>query len=149
MKIIVKKQHIDNARKKDSHHCMIADSLKEMGVQFILVDTQSIRYSDPDTKERLVFMTPPTAQEMILRWDRGIQIQPFAFELGKPVIIKPMRKRWTGKKSVLKKARAKYDAKRRDPMAPRLVKKNLREKPKVTRFREFGVRRLTKTKVHA
>lgn len=144
MKVIVRKEHIDNARKKDSHHCMIADSLKEMGVQFILVDTQSIRYSDPDTKERLIFLTPPTAQEMILRWDRGIHIQPFAFELGKPVIIKPIRKRWTGKKSTLKKARDKYDAKRRDPMAPRLVKKNLREKPKVTRFREFGVRRLTK-----
>jgi hypothetical protein len=142
MRIIVERRHITNAEKKDSHHCMIADAIKDrLAVQFIVVDTQSIRWSDPATKERYVYLTPPTAQDMILRWDRGIKIQPFAFELARPIKVTPIRKKYEGKKSTRRKAQQKYEMKRRDPMAPRLVKKN--RKPKVTRFREFGVRRLT------
>lgn len=138
--ITVRKEHIVNSIKKDSHHCMIADAIKDqLGVTYILVDTQTIRYTDLALKERFVFLTPSVAQQMVLKWDRGIHVQPFAFTLGTPIKITKVRSRWTGKKSVLKKARTKYEAKRRDPMAPRLVKKN---KPvKVTRFREFGLRR--------
>jgi len=145
VKITVRREHIESARRKDSHHCMIADAIREqLNVQFILVDTQSIRFSDPAIQERLTYFTPPEAQRQILRWDRGIKVQPFVFELGSPVKVRPLKKQWTGKRSTLKKARDKYEAKRRDPMAPRLVKKN-RPSKKVTRFREFGVRRWTKT----
>lgn len=139
MKIIVRKEHIEEAKRKDSHHCMIADAIRtQLGAQFISVDVQSIRYNDPTTRERLIFLTPHIAQNAILRWDRGVMIQPFAFYLERPVKITPIRQKWTGKKSTLQKARKKYEMTTRK--LPRLVK---RTKPKVTRFREFGVRKLT------
>jgi hypothetical protein len=146
MRIIVRKNHIEEAIKNDSHHCMIHDAIKEyLGVQFISVDTQSIRFSDPATKERYVYLTPPTAQQMILKWDRGIAVQPFSFELSSPVRVTPIRKEYKGKKSTRRKAQRKYDAKRRDPMAPRLVKKNQPPpKPHITRHRKFGIRQFTK-----
>lgn len=153
MKITVRRDHIASARRKDSHHCMIVDAIKEQtNTQFIMVDTQSIRFSDPETRERYVYFTPPKAQEAILRWDRGVDVQPFVFDLNSPVKITPIRKTYTGTARALNKARAKYDAKRAsrpDPMAPRLVKRGSTVPPptaaRATRFREFGVRRLTKS----
>lgn len=140
--ILVRKEHIEGAIKKDSHHCMIADAIKDkLGAQYISVDTQTIRFTDPEHKERYFFLTPPAAQQMILKWDRGVSVQPFAFELGSPIRILAVQKKWKGSKKALKKARDTYEAKRHDPMAPRLVKKT---KPKVSRFREFGLRYWTK-----
>jgi len=146
MKITVGRSHIESARRKDSHHCMIADAIKEqLNVQFILVDTQSIRFSDPKYNKRYVFLTPPRAQNEILRWDRGIDVQPFVFDLEAPVKVTDVRKRWTGNPKALKKARKRYETKRRDPMAPRLVKKRAKPQTKVTRHRQFGIRRWTRT----
>lgn len=142
--ILVRKEHIEGATKKDSHHCMIADAIKDkLGAQYISVDTQTIRFTDPEHKERYFFLTPHVAQQMILKWDRGITVQPFAFELGQPVKIVTVKKKWTGSRKALKKARDKYEAKRRDPLAPRLAKKTM-AKAKVSRFREFGLRYWTK-----
>lgn len=126
MRIVVRREHIEKAIKKDSHHCMIADAIKDhLAVTFILVDTQSIRYTDLALKERYVYFTPPAAQEMILKWDKGIHVQPFAFELGSPVKIEKVRSKWTGKKSILAKARAKYEeTTRKDKMFPRLIKES-------------------------
>lgn len=145
MKITVRKEQIENSRRKDSHHCMIADAIHEHvpWAKYISVDVQAIKFSDVDAKTRFIFLTPPVAQNAILRWDRGIEIQPFSFLLVDPV-IKKVRKRWTGNPEVLKKARTKYEKtsrrKKVDPMAPRLVTK---KKPKVSRFREFGIRKYT------
>lgn len=146
MRITVRRSHINSAHRKDSHHCMIADAIKDhLGAQFIVVDTQAIRFSDPASKERYVYLTPPSAQNAILRWDRGIDVQPFAFELHDPVRVMPVRRVWTGNPATLKKVRARYAARRKTAAlraaAPRLVKKR---SATVSRFREFGLRRFTK-----
>lgn len=144
MKITVSRSHIESARRKDSHHCMIADAIKEqLNVQYISVDTQAIKFSDPKTGMRVTFLTPPAAQNSILRWDRGIEVQPFVFNLDQPVVATPIRKHYQGRKSTKQSAQRRYAARiRADRMAPRLVKK--KAKTKVSRFREFGVRRWTK-----
>lgn len=142
MRIVIERRHITNAKRKDSHHCMIADAIKDyLGAHYISVDTQAIKFSDPATKERYTYLTPGRAQHEILRWDKGIEVQPFSFELGSPVKTEPLRKTYKGKVSSKKKAWKRYEAKtRKDRTLPRIVKK---EKPKVTRFREFGIRKWT------
>lgn len=123
MKIYVDKKHIENAVRKDSHHCMIADAIKEQipDAQYILVDIQSIRLTYPSTKERHLYLTPPEAQWGIIRFDRGVRnIQPFEFELRKPIISK-MRSKTGSKKH----------GKKRKPGSKYIV---------VKKEREFGIR---------
>lgn len=89
MKVHVTKSHISDGVERDSHHCMIADAIKETypRAQYILVDLQSIRFSDPKTKKRYTYLTPPSAQAALLRFDQGDKsIAPFEFSLRKPVI---------------------------------------------------------------
>jgi hypothetical protein len=89
MKISVSKKHIENGVIKDSHHCMIADAIKERHpkAQYVLVDLQSIRWSDPDKGERYTYLTPPLAQSALLRFDQGDKaIDPFAFTLKQPTV---------------------------------------------------------------
>lgn len=87
MKIKVTRKHINTAIKKDSHHCMIADAIKEKHplAQYIQVDVQSIRFSNPKTGKRYIYMTPPIAQMNLLKFDKGDKtLKPFEFTVGKP-----------------------------------------------------------------
>jgi hypothetical protein len=147
MRIIVRRNHIDEAIKNDSHHCMIHDAIKEyLGVQFISVDTQSIRFSDPATKERYVYLTPPIAQAddpEVGSWHRGAAV------LFRALVASPSDSNQEGIQGQevheAEGAAEVFDAKRRDPMAPRLVKKNQPlPKPRITRHRKFGIRQFTK-----
>jgi hypothetical protein len=99
MKITVKKEHIATATERDSHCCMIADALKERfpRAQYVLVDLQSIRFSDPKTRRRFIFLTPPVAQIALLRFDRGDRTLPgFTFRLVRP-LMRDMG--WQGQRS--------------------------------------------------
>lgn len=147
MKITVRKEHIENAKRKDSHHCMIADAIRDCtNGQYIRVDVQSIQFSDVKSGERFIYLTPPIAQNAIIRWDKGIEVQPFSFEIHDPK-IKKVRTRWTGNVEARNAAQRKYEKKRRlarkkakkDPNAPRLVTK--KSKKAISRYREFGLRK--------
>jgi hypothetical protein len=88
MKITVTKRHIETACQRNSHHCMIADAIADSvdGAKFILVDLQSIRWTDKRVKQRYVYLTPPSAQEAIIAFDRGKRCKPFVFALSSPRI---------------------------------------------------------------
>ncbi len=86
MKVTVKQEHITNGVQKNSQHCMIADAIKACApsAQHIMVDIQSIRWSDPKTKTRYTYLTPPVAQQNLLKFDKGETCKPFAFSLSRP-----------------------------------------------------------------
>jgi hypothetical protein len=81
--IPVSSRIIAEAVKADSHHCMIADGIKKRipKAQFISVDLQSIRFTDPDTKIRYQYFTPLTGQQNLVKFDQGKSIKPFTITL--------------------------------------------------------------------
>jgi hypothetical protein len=95
MKITVTKEHIDKAIPRDSHHCMIADAIHDvMDVQFVLVDTQSIRYSVKGENLRYIHLTPLSVQRALIRFDQEKPIKPFTFIL--PPVHQTRKVGWMG-----------------------------------------------------
>ena len=68
---------------RDSQHCMIAEAIKEGNPHFkaILVDLQTIRWTNPRTKKRYVCLTPEVAAAALVAFDQGGEIEPFGFVL--------------------------------------------------------------------
>src|SRR5215510_12137360 len=91
MKVKVEAEHIDTATRKNSNQCMIADAIAKANphAQYIKVDVQTIRWSDPRTGERYICLTPPKAQLNIIDWDQGQQIAPFQFNV-QPIKVTKM-----------------------------------------------------------
>lgn len=134
MRINVEKATIATSKRRDSGHCMIADSLKsQTGGKYVLVDLQTIRYSDLKKGKRYFYLTPPTAQKALLAFDQGKQVRPFTFALGSPVKVRKVMRKWTGDPKVLKRARAKYE---------RVSRKRGSTRNVASRERQFGVRML-------
>lgn len=81
IRLQVEQHHIDNAQRKNSHCCMIADALKEAlpEAKFISVDLQSIRFSID--KVRYFYFTPTIAQHALLKFDQGIKLRPLEFTM--------------------------------------------------------------------
>jgi hypothetical protein len=82
----VTREIIDHAVPRNSHHCMIADAVKESypDAKYILVDLQSIRFSNLVLGRRYIYLTPAKAQHALLRFDQGKVVKPFRFTLGRP-----------------------------------------------------------------
>jgi hypothetical protein len=74
---------ITNATQGDSSHCMIADAIAAQipGAKNVSVDLATIRWSDRKKGERYVFLTPPDAQDALVRFDQGQPVEPIAFRL--------------------------------------------------------------------
>jgi hypothetical protein len=91
MKIIIESEQIALAVIKNSHRCMIAEAIRRQvsHATHIIVDLQSIRWTDEVEGIRYFYFTPPTAQEALLAFDAGLPVQPFEFELRKPAQIRP------------------------------------------------------------
>jgi hypothetical protein len=70
---------IETAIPKDSAHCMIADGLRAAlpHAQQISVDLATIRYTDPRTGRRYIYLTPTPAQVALLDFDQGSKPKPF------------------------------------------------------------------------
>lgn len=81
LKVRVTSSNINYAKKGDSRRCMIANALQEVipNAKFIIVDAQSIRYTDPKTHMRHVYLTPANAQRALIAFDKGATVKPFAF----------------------------------------------------------------------
>lgn len=82
--IEVTQEDLDNARPKDSSHCMIADAVKRAlpHAKNISVDLATIRYSDPARGKRYIILTPPIAQQQLLWFDQADpRLEPFSFRL--------------------------------------------------------------------
>jgi hypothetical protein len=84
----VEQHKIDNAQRKNSHCCMIADALKDAlpEAKFISVDLQSIRFSID--KIRYFYFTPTIAQHALLKFDQGIKLKPLEFTMRSGTIKK-------------------------------------------------------------
>lgn len=55
----------------NSGGCLIADALKRDGWLNPAVDMATIRFTDPETKNRLTYLTPPAGQHLLLSFDQG------------------------------------------------------------------------------
>jgi hypothetical protein len=106
MKIRIDRTHIANAIKGDASHCMIAESIREKFPQarWVLVDMQSIRWTDRVQGKRYKYLTPRLAQHALLKFDRGEPVQPFSIGLSAPIVraIHPLTHRAVKKPSKAK-----------------------------------------------
>ena len=139
IRLHVDQHHIDNAEVKNSHHCMIADALREAipEARFISVDLQSIRFSVFDENRfreervgvRYFYFTPTIAQVALLKFDQGKKLRGFDFTMrsGTTKLI-----RWNKKKDKVKRSHAKKGTAKH-----RIVKKE----------REFGIRMFADTNI--
>ncbi len=127
--IRVGKINIARAARKDSHRCMIADAIQHQipHAKYIIVDTQSIRFSDVKRGTRKIYLTPPSAQKALLAFDAGRSVQPFTFTMSQG-LTRTMRVR-QGNYTPYPRKRRRASAKKKRYMPARL--------------REFGLRRLT------
>lgn len=88
VRLAVTPELIADATLGDSGHCMIAEAVKEAlpWARHVSVDIQTIRYSDPSTRARYIFLTPRMAQDALVAFDAGEEIVPFRCELRSPHI---------------------------------------------------------------
>lgn len=93
MMVSITPELVERACQRDSRHCMIAEAIKLQNPHFknILVDLQTIRWSNPRTGKRYVCLTPEPAASALVAFDQGQPIEPFAFRL-KTTQITPTRK---------------------------------------------------------
>jgi len=74
---------IETAMTKASGHCMVAQAIKRTfpDVMNVLVDFQTIRFSDKRKGVRYTYLTPANVMAILLAWDQGIKPKPFSFKL--------------------------------------------------------------------
>jgi len=89
IKVSVTSDVIERAKHADSGHCMIADAIRDAvpGAQAVSVDLASIRFTDPRRGVRYLYLTPPSVQVALLRFDNGITPPSFSFNLNNPAQI--------------------------------------------------------------
>jgi|SRR5882672_1259062 len=129
IKVPVTKEHVENATRRDSHHCMIADAVHDRlkWATYVQADTQSIRFNNKKAGKRYIFLTPPEAQKAIVMFDQGVKVKPFSFTLAAGY----MRQRKMRALSSKKKAHLKRYNKNPHKHTP-------------SQFREFGLRRMAR-----
>jgi hypothetical protein len=133
--IPVSSKIIAEAVKRDSHHCMFADAIKKRipKAQFISVDLQSIRFTDPDTKTRYKYFTPVPAQVALVKFDQGDSVRPLT------ITLKDGVKESVEKESLLRRRRKA----RAVPSPARKPRAAAAKKPRLaTKERKFGLRNL-------
>lgn len=82
-RIYVRQDHITHAVRRDSKRCMIATAVHDNipWATYILVDSQSIRFSNYESGERYVYLTPPSVQQALLDFDSGVVVKPFSINM--------------------------------------------------------------------
>lgn len=144
-KITVTQEDIDGAIRNASNRCAVADAIKRSipDAIRIRVDTQTIRYTSRTRKERRFFLTAPSAQEYIVKFDAGDVIGPFTFNLdyNSSQVIPCIPMDEETRKNLAERAKLRVDsqkktkgtrAKKVGGNAPRLVQRD----------RQFGMRNL-------
>lgn len=81
--VYVSLEKIVESESRSSSHCMIAEAVKEAvpEAQNVAVDLQTIRWSDPITRRRYIYLTPRVAQVALVKFDQGEHSEPFSFQL--------------------------------------------------------------------
>jgi hypothetical protein len=76
---------IEQAERKNSNHCMVADAIKASipHASSVSVDLATIRFTDPEKRQRYIYLTPYHVQRALIDFDQGVHNQPFNFQLRK------------------------------------------------------------------
>lgn len=140
MRIKTSKQNIDGAVRGNSRHCMIADAIAEQvpNAKQVIVDAQSIRWTDKEKGVRYTFMTPPEAQKQLIRFDAGKVVEPFVVEIGEPVLVKSVHVDNNGKRHKTREQKRKASAKTSRQVREAQIE--LGKRRYATAKREFGLR---------
>jgi len=79
----VTEEIIARSEQRSSAHCMLAEAVKHAvpTARTVAVDLQTIRFSDPATRFRYVYLTPARCQVALVMFDRGLHTDPFKFVL--------------------------------------------------------------------
>lgn len=69
---------IEEAKQRDSSHCMLAEAVRAAlpGARFVGIDMQTMRFTDPIRPLRYVYLTPRVAQEALIAFDAGDELIP-------------------------------------------------------------------------
>lgn len=80
---------IETAIPQNSAHCMIADGLKAARptARQVSVDLATIRFTDPVSGRRYIYLTPRAAQLALLNFDQGRQPDPFVVQADAAQIV--------------------------------------------------------------
>lgn len=94
-RVTITKEIIAEAKPRDSGYCMVAEAVK---VAFpygtgVAVDIQTIRFSNPNTGLRYVYMTPRAAQIALVNFDQEVLPEPFSITLRNGQVIKMSKNR--------------------------------------------------------
>lgn len=137
-RISVTEKHIADGIPAHSGHCMVAEAIKQSlpRAQYVAVDVQTIRWTDPVSRERHVALTPRSVQGLIFNFDKGVRPKPFSFDLRSGQVV-PMGRDTKKNREARRKKRAK--------LAPRPKSKTQGSIPKIiggtTPPRALGARR--------
>jgi hypothetical protein len=143
MRVNVTAAIIETAIPENSSHCMIADAVKaaavgkKMRISNVLVDLQSIRFTDRDTGKRWICWTPLQGQQAIQKFDAGTKPEPFTFRL-KPVQVIEKTQRKQATRTGASKARVAFPHK----TGGTPIKHGGRVIPTIGLRRVFGIRQL-------
>jgi hypothetical protein len=79
---------------------MIADAIKEQvrNSKSVSVDIATIRFTDKKLCQRFIYLTPPIAQQALVDFDQGKDLQPFGFDLRTAIQITPKLRKLHGAK---------------------------------------------------
>jgi hypothetical protein len=139
---------IDASTRKSSSHCMIAETIRTCvpTATRISVDLATIRWSDRKKGLRYTYLTPRTAQDALVRFDRGIKPPPFKLGL-RGAQVTTMKRGPKGKqKYVHKLGRRKLAATKTDiaqGCVPGVVGGSPPPRIRPGQRREFGLRAFT------
>lgn len=86
----VEQRHIDGAVPESSSSCMIAEAIKELvpTATYVTVDLHTIRWTDRKKQCRYEYLTPRPGQISLLKFDRGVPVDPVEFWLSGARVIR-------------------------------------------------------------
>jgi len=83
-RVAVTQQHIETAVPRANHRCMIADAIVSSykgNASYVQVEIGDIRFTDLERGLRFRYFVPKRAQAALLKFDRGLPVEPFSFFL--------------------------------------------------------------------
>jgi hypothetical protein len=81
--VTVTKEAIEQAKPRDSGHCMVADSVKAAfpDAEYVSVDLATVRFTDPRKGLRYTYLSPRSVATALVQWDAGIVPEPWKFRI--------------------------------------------------------------------
>lgn len=123
--VVVTDEIIQQARPRDSRHCMIADAVRASvpEAKYISVDIATIRFTDQKKGLRYTYLTPRTAQGELVKFDQGVLPPAYSFQLrGAHVTRAGTRKSKRTERTELQKEAIKKNQKKGQRVSPLMAK---------------------------